>query len=552
MNRGRKPNNSSYNSDPTNIFQESVGSYFQIILSSLGRSNSLNSTDSSSNLLKEIRAISKVTFPEMNMAEIPYIIPKNWVWCRLGEVVKWADNFNIHSHLNSNEIINYVDIDSIDNKNYVIREVKQKTVSELSSRARRVLKKGFLIYSLVRPYLNNIAIVEEERQNFIGSTGFVVFSGIKIENEYIKYYLLSDYVKKRYSNMLSGFNSPSITYEQFASTPFPLAPLEEQKKIINFLKNFELSKTSNTNYLENSIENSIKKLNAGQKKAIELKDEFAKQSNYIKQIRQSFIREAMQGKLVKQDTKDGHAKDLLEKIKVYKTKSGQLEKQQLPIKPEEVPFEIPENWMWCRLCDIANDILGGFAFDSTRYSKTETENQIIRLGNVKSNQLVLEAAPVFIDKTYALETEKSKLMHGDILITMTGTRAKKDYLYTLYVTEENIKEKNLFLNQRVGCIRFSPFIFFQYVNYVLKDLRLLEPVFESATGAANQANIGMSALKKILIPLPTINEQNRIVKKLDELMSLCNELQERIQTSRKQNELLLQQVLKEALSQNSY
>jgi len=341
--------------------------------------------------------------------------------------------------------------------------------------------------------------------------------------------------------MKSGSAMPNVNAEKLKTLKLPKCDVKTQREIV-------LAFQSEQN--KNGLKGLYKKVNSIEKlfkDSNELSSNLSHQQDLLTQLRQSFLREAMQGKLVKQDPKDGHAKDLLEKIKAEKAKSGKKERELPPIKPEDIPFEIPENWVWCRLGEIAYEILGGFAFDSTRYSKTETENQVIRLGNVKPNQMVLSSAPVFIDKTYANETEKSKLMLGDILITMTGTRAKRDYLFTLCVTQEDLKEKNLFLNQRVGCFRFSTFIFFEYINYSLKDLRLLEPVFESATGAANQANIGMSALKEILIPLPTSNEQNRIVKKLNELMSLCDRLQESIKASREQNELLLQQVLKEAL-----
>jgi type I restriction enzyme S subunit len=271
------------------------------------------------------------------------------------------------------------------------------------------------------------------------------------------------------------------------------------------------------------------------------------------------LQDAVQGKLVEQNKMDEPASELLNKIKAEKeqliaenlpaSKAGKLkkEKELSPIKREEIPFEIPENWVWCRLGDLCIEILGGYAFDSTRYSKMETQNQVIRLGNVKPNQLVLETTPVFIDDDYAKEALRASLIEGDILITMTGTRAKKDYLFTLCLTKSDLQTKNLFLNQRVGCFRFGLFMVNSYINIALKDVRLLNAVFESSTGAANQANIGIAALKDILIPLPPLAEQNRIVQKIDELVQYCNELEASIKQSELQNEKLLQQVLREVL-----
>ena len=164
--------------------------------------------------------------------ELPFEIPEHWAWCRLGEIISHTENLDIHKKLSSETIINYVDIASIDNKNYLIKEVKKSTVEELSTRARRVLKKDYIIYSTVRPYLKNIAIVENELPNFIGSTGFNVFKPINSNIKYLFYFLLNPDLNKMYEEMMVGFNSPSITNEQFENTLFPLPPLHEQEQIV--------------------------------------------------------------------------------------------------------------------------------------------------------------------------------------------------------------------------------------------------------------------------------------------------------------------------------
>lgn len=183
-------------------------------------------------LIKDKKIKKEKPLPPITAADIPFELPEGWVWCRLGEIIVNADNLDIQKKLSPDDIINYVDIDAVDNKKQVVREAKKLPVRELSSRARRVLKKGHILYSLVRPYLHNLAIVNEDKPNLIGSTGFAVFDCIRVENKYIFWLLLSKYIEDVYLDFMDGFNSPSITHDQFKSTIIPVPPLKEQKVIV--------------------------------------------------------------------------------------------------------------------------------------------------------------------------------------------------------------------------------------------------------------------------------------------------------------------------------
>lgn len=183
-------------------------------------------------MIKEKKIKNQKSLPPISKEEIPFEIPENWMWCKLGEPIYYTDNLDIQKNLSAPTLINYVDIDAIDNKKYIIREAKLKKVQELSTRARRCLKKGFIVYSTVRPYLKNIAIVEEELPNMIDSTGFNVFKPILLETKYLFYFLLNPDLNREYERMMNGFNSPSITNAQFENTLLPLPPLSEQKRIV--------------------------------------------------------------------------------------------------------------------------------------------------------------------------------------------------------------------------------------------------------------------------------------------------------------------------------
>jgi type I restriction enzyme, S subunit len=183
-------------------------------------------------LIKEGKIRKGKSLSAIRDEEIPFELPEGWVWCRLGEIIRYTENLNIQKELKPSQIINYLDIDAIDNSNQIIREIKKTKVSELSSRARRVLKRGYIAYSKVRPYLKNMVIIEEEHDLFIGSTGLNVFKPIDINTKYIFYYLLSAWVNKKFWEDMVGFNSPSINNTQFESLLVPLPQVSEQDFIV--------------------------------------------------------------------------------------------------------------------------------------------------------------------------------------------------------------------------------------------------------------------------------------------------------------------------------
>jgi type I restriction enzyme, S subunit len=124
---------------------------------------------------------------------------------------------------------------------------------------------------------------------------------------------------------------------------------------------------------------------------------------------------------------------------------------------------------------------------------------------------------------------------------MTGTRDKRDYLYTVRVKENPINGIFLYLNQRVGAIRL--FINSEYMNLSLKSESLKDPIFASATGSANQANVGITNLREWTVPLPPLAEQHRIVAKIDQLMTLCDELEKQIDIANSKKTNLLNSVM---------
>jgi type I restriction enzyme S subunit len=540
MSRGRKPKSENTNLNWQDYFNKNVGVYIQSIIIELGQLKTCGN-ESGKELLQEIKklkpSIKDITLPQIRTEEIPFEIPDNWVWCRLGEIIDYTDNLNIETKFSKETLINYVDIDAIDNKNYKIRENKLKPVSELSSRARRVLRKGYIVYSLVRPYLNNIAIIEEEQTNHIGSTGFAVFNGIIVNNKYLKYILLSDYIRQLFLSMLSGFNSPTITQEQFNSTLIPLPPLSEQNLILEFLSDLENeSIETSTTYFNGNIEKKIVDLHNSYLLSSDLFSILSDQLTHLENLNQAILQEAVQGKLVTQDTEDEPASELLKRIKAEKAKSGKKEKPLTPIKAEEIPFEIPKSWVWCRLGEMF-DIERGSSprpkGDPRYFSKLKTPFNWITISDMTA---FAKDAPLSDTREYLTElgTKHSRYVTTkDIIIVASGSAGRTSLLgIDGFIYDGLMSVKN---------IEFDEMRIFLYYLF-----RVLEAsMMKVATGATWQ-NINTDILKNQPIPLPPLSEQKRIVVEIEKQLSKTKQLKEHIIANQKATEQLLKALLHQA------
>lgn len=149
----------------------------------------------------------------------------------------------------SGKSFNYIDIDSIDNKNQKIRTAKRINTCDAPSRASRAVYDGSILFSLVRPYLKNIALVSNINDDSIASTGFYVATPYEpLDSEYLYLLMTSNYVVNGLNQFMKGDNSPSISKNDLEHWLFPIPPLEEQKRLsfevsryINILTEIEVS-----------------------------------------------------------------------------------------------------------------------------------------------------------------------------------------------------------------------------------------------------------------------------------------------------------------------
>jgi type I restriction enzyme S subunit len=361
----------------------------------------------------------------------------------------------------------------------------------------------------------SIGIANSDVDGCIATENMPMFSIETIDVEYLRFILKSPYFNDELKKIATtGSAQKSIHERQILEIEIPYPNPKEQKKIVN-----ELSKLKDNS---NSIST-----------------ELTHQLTLVKKLRQQLLQDAVKGKLVEQNKKDEPASELLKKIKAEKEKliaekKLKKEKELAPIKAEEIPFEIPENWVWCSLGEIILSAKDGPHF-SPKYA--ETGIPFISTRNISTEGIDFTSAK-YISQEYHKEiSRKCKPEKGDLLYTKGGTTG---------VATVNTYDIDFNVWVHVAVLRMSKSINPFYLKNCLNSPHCYKQSQELTRGISNQ-DLGLTRMVNISIPLPPISEQNRIVQKLDELMQYCNELEASIKQSASQNEKLLQQVLREAL-----
>ena len=166
-------------------------------------------------------------------SEQPYKVPGNWCWIRGSAFLK-----SMETKHPEGEVFRYIDIDAIDNKKQQVTEPKTLLVKDAPSRASRKLKTGDTIFSMVRPYLMNIAYIDETISNSIASTGFYVCTPAENVNPLYLYYLMtSPYTVEGLNRYMKGDNSPSIRKDDIENYPYPIPAFAEQQRIVDRIEN---------------------------------------------------------------------------------------------------------------------------------------------------------------------------------------------------------------------------------------------------------------------------------------------------------------------------
>jgi type I restriction enzyme S subunit len=255
----------------------------------------------------------------------------------------------------------------------------------------------------------------------------------------------------------------------------------------------------------------------------------------VAKLRELILTLAMQGKLVEQNPNEPPASELLKEIEKEKvSREGAKarrgkEKKLPPIKPEEMPYELPQGWEWVRLGEVTN-IIRGITFPASEKTREPAPNRIacLRTTNVQNN--IEWDDLLYIDSKY-MKKDEQVIEKNDIVMSMANSR---ELVGKVAIINEIPIESSTF-GGFLGVIR-TYLIDARYLLSILRTTYSRKSLIDSASQTTNIANISLGKLNPFLIPLPPIPEQHRIVARIDQLMTRCDEL-EKLRKEREEKRL---------------
>ena len=430
--------------------------------------------------------------------EVPFDIPESWEWVRLKTLT-----YN-HGQKKPTSEFCYIDIGSIDNKHQKLNEQETIVVPEkAASRARKIVNEGDILYSTVRPYLHNMCIINREfSREAIASTGFAVLKCCAdYSNEFLFYYMMSPDFDS-YANDTAnskGVAYPAINDERLSMALVPIPPVSEQRRILK-----QLLEILPTIQMYDITHQRLEKLN----------------DTFPAQLKKSILQDAVQGKLVLQDPADEPASALLERIRAEKEqliKEGKIKRDKHESVifrrdnsyyekvdgierciDDELPFEIPESWEWCRLGTILQKLTDG-THSTPKY--TARGIPFISVKDISSGKISFERTK-FISKTeHELLASRCDPHRDDILLTKVGTTG-------IPVLVDTDRPFSIFVS--VAQLRFSTELLDKFfLIYLLKSPLVQTQCRENTKGVGNK-NWVMRDIANTLICIPPLAEQKRI------------------------------------------
>lgn len=434
--------------------------------------------------------------PTISDEDIPFDIPENWLWVRLGDYC--LDAFSGKSPVYSKTPTPYEVIGQAANQQLGLDYTQVKyTVSEFWNSMDPkyfLLENDVLLNTLGHGTLGRAGIVPVLHKKLLTDGHLFVFRLYSaIASKFFYYYLQY----KRPEIEISANGSTNQTFLSLKRTNqwlIPVPPLAEQERIVAKIEEL-LPLVSEYDEVENRIS--------------------ALNTEFPDKLRKSILQQAVQGNLTERDPSDEPAIELLDRIRAEKAKliaEGKIKKEKIipVISEEDQLFDIPDTWTWTTIADTCTNIQYGTSEKSAPSGKVA----VLRMGNLQGGKIDYSNL-VYTSNDY--DIERCHLEYNDLLFNRTNSKE--------LVGKTAIYKAEIPAIYAGYLIRVTPIMIdSDYLNYVMQSHFFKKYCLAVKTDAIGQSNINAEKLKRFVFPLPPLAEQKRIVACVEELLAACDML----------------------------
>ena len=446
-------------------------------------------------LIAEKKIKREKPLPEITEDEKPFDIPESWKWVRVQEIVC----LNPKNDLSDELEVSFIPMALVDDgyRNNHSFEIKKWGD----------IKKGFThfadgdigIAKITPCFQNRKSVVFRNLKNGCGA-GTTELSIVRVVNDLLSRDFLLWFFKSAYfiENGVKSFTGTAgqqrIHKDYLSMCCFPLPPLAEQKRIVAKIEEL-------LPYIDRY------------EQAWSTLEQF--NSRFPEDMKKSLLQYAIQGKLVEQRPGEGTAEKLFaqiqeEKQQLIAEKKIKKEKPLPEITEDEKPFDIPESWKWVRWGDLSQSIQYGYNAPAQESGRIK----MVRISDIQNGRVLWDSVPYCEIKeddisTYLLDA-------NDILFARTGGTVGKSYLV------KEVPEEAIYAGYLIRT-RYSSLLCPEYLKYFMESQLYWEQL-RNGTIATAQPNCNGKTLSKMVLPLPPLAEQKRIVEKLEQLLPLCKRL----------------------------
>lgn len=478
----------------------------------------------------EIKKRRRLT--ELSEMTIPFHLPSSWEWAQLEDVGRdWGQKAP------SNEI-SYIDVASVDNLRGATTQPSILSADEAPSRARKIVREGTLIYSTIRPYLQNIAVIESDIEpEPIASTAFAVLHPLAgMPARFFLHYLRSPAFVRYVESVQTGIAYPAINDKQFFSGLVPVPPLQEQHRIVQKVDELMAvcdrleQQTSDQIEAHETLVDTLLGTLTQSKKATELADNWARLAAHfdtlftteqsIDKLKQTIRQLAVIGKLTQQDNNDEpvtitlNSLSKLPKPARYESRSIEIIPGSCGLSVNDPKTQLSDGWSWVPLIQVA-ELESGHTPSRSRLDWWDGDIPWIGITDARDHNGGV------IHETHQ-KTNEDGLKNSAARLLPAGTVCFSRTASVGYVV---IMGRSMATSQ--DFVNWVPTAALT-ANWLKLVLMAERPSMNRFSKGAVHQTIYYSAWLSMHIALPPVSEQKRIIQKVDELIALCDHLKERL------------------------